>query len=118
MKIVRGHDLSLVKDLYRYIWTVSARGQIILSALSIAVFLLELVPLELQRRIVNGAVEQSGLKFILMLCLVYVFVAVLHGSLKLVLSVYRGSVSEAANQRLRMRIDPTMAGSANADSSG
>jgi ABC-type transport system involved in cytochrome bd biosynthesis fused ATPase/permease subunit len=53
-----------------------------------------------------------------MLCLVYVVVAVLHGSLKLVLSVYRGSVSEAANQRLRMRIDPTMAGSANANGSG
>ena len=112
MKIIRGHDLTLVKDLYRYIWTVSARGQIILSALSIAVFLLELVPLELQRRIVNGAVEQRGLKFILMLCLVYVVVALLHGGLKLVLSVYRGSVSEAANQRLRMRIDPTTAGSA------
>ena len=42
-----------------------------------------------------------------MLCLVYVGVALVHGGLKLVLSVYRGSVSEAANQRLRMRIDPT-----------
>jgi len=107
MKIVRGHDLSLVKDLYRYIWTVSARGQIILSALSIAVFLLELAPLELQRRIVNGAVERQNFRFILMLCLIYVGVALVHGVLKLVLSVYRGSVSEAANQRLRMRIDPT-----------
>ena len=42
-----------------------------------------------------------------MLCLIYVGVALVHGGLKLVLSVYRGSVSEAANQRLRMRIDPT-----------
>ena len=118
MKIIRGHDLSLVKDLYRYIWRVSARGQMILSALSIAVFLLELAPLELQRRIVNGAVEQRGLKLILMLCLVYAVVAIVHGSLKLVLSVYRGSVSEAANQRLRMRIDPTMAGSESGNGSG
>jgi len=52
----RGHDWTSVKDLYRYIWTVTARGQVILSALAIAVFLLELAPLELQRRIVNGAV--------------------------------------------------------------
>jgi len=105
--ITRRAGLRSVKELYRYIWTVSARGQIILSALSIAVFLLELAPLELQRRIVNGAVEHQSFRFILMLCLVYVAVALLHGGLKLVLSVYRGSVSEAANQRLRMRIDPT-----------
>ena len=60
MNIIRGHDLSLVKDLYRYIWKVSARGQVLLSVLAVAVFLLELVPLELQRRIVNGAVDGAG----------------------------------------------------------
>jgi ABC-type multidrug transport system fused ATPase/permease subunit len=76
------------------------------------VFLLELAPLELQRRIVNGAVDQQGFPFIVMLCLLYVAVALVHGGLKLALNVYRGSVSEAANQRLRMQIDPT----ANADS--
>jgi ABC-type bacteriocin/lantibiotic exporter with double-glycine peptidase domain len=107
MTIIRGHHATLVKDLYRYIWTISARGQIVLSVLSIAIFLLELVPLELQRRIVNGAVEQRGLEFVVILCLVYVAVALLHGGLKLALSVYRGSVSEDANQRLRMRIDPS-----------
>ena len=105
--MIRRGGLRSVKDLYRYIWTVSARGQLVLSALSIAVFLLELAPLELQRRIVNGAVEHQSFRFILVLCLVYVGVALLHGGLKLVLGVYRGSVSEAANQRLRMRIDPT-----------
>ena len=107
IRITRRGGLTSVKDLYRYIWSVSARGQIVLSALSIAVFLLELAPLELQRRIVNGAVEHQSLQFILMLCLIYVAVALVHGGVKLVLSVYRGSVSEAANQRLRMRIDPT-----------
>jgi hypothetical protein len=102
------HDSrTLVKDLYRYIWSTSSRSQIILSGLSIAVFLLELVPLELQRRIVNGAVDQRGLKFVLLLCAAYVAVAVVHGALKLAMSVYRGSVTEAANQRLRMQIDPT-----------
>ena len=45
-----------MKDLYRYIWKVSARDQVVLSLLAIAIFLLEMVPLELQRRIVNGAV--------------------------------------------------------------
>jgi ABC-type multidrug transport system fused ATPase/permease subunit len=106
---------ALVRDLYRYIWSTSARSQIYLSGLSIAVFLLELAPLELQRRIVNGAVADRGLQFILALCLLYVGVAVLHGALKFMMSIYRGSVTEAANRRLRMRIDPT--GSAQNDDS-
>lgn len=116
--ISRGRDATGVKDLYRYIWKISAHGQILLSALAIAVFLLELAPLELQRRIVNGAVEHQSFQSIALLCLVYVGVALVHGGLKLVLSVYRGSVSEAANERLRMRIDPNAtAGSATPDGS-
>ena len=85
----------------RGIEKVSGRGQVILSVLAIGVFLLELAPLELQRRIVNGAVERREFGFIGTLCLIYVVVALVHGSLKLVLNVYRSSVSEAANQRLR-----------------
>lgn len=103
----RSGDATMVKELYRYIWKVSARGQVILSILSVAVFLLELVPLELQRRIVNGAVDRQGFQVIVTLCLIYVAVALLHGGLKLLLNVYRGSVSEAANRRLRMQINPT-----------
>jgi ABC-type multidrug transport system fused ATPase/permease subunit len=109
----------MVKDLYRYIWEVSARSQVVLSALAAAVFLMELAPLELQRRIVNGAVERREFTFIGTLCLIYVVVALVHGSLKLILNVYRSSVSEAANQRLRMQISPTAtATSANQSDSG
>ena len=99
-------DATMVKHLYRYIWSVSARSQLILSALAIAVFLLGLAPLELQRRIVNGAVDRQSFQFILTLCLIYVAVALLHGGLKFALNVYKGSVSEAANRRLRMQVDP------------
>lgn len=119
MSLARSGDLKRVKDLYRYIWKISARGQIILSALSIAVFLLEMAPLELQRRIVNNAVSHQDFQLIMTLCAIYVAVAVLHGGLKLVLNVYRGSVSESANQRLRMQIDPNAkADPAIRDSSG
>ena len=100
-------SLRDVKDLYRYIWKVSSRRQVILSALAVAVFLLGLAPLELQRRIVNGAVDRRDFQFIAMLCVVYVVVALLHGGSKFAMNVLRGSVTEAANQRLRMQIDPT-----------
>jgi ABC-type multidrug transport system fused ATPase/permease subunit len=102
----RSGNVTMVMDLYRYIWKVSGRRQIKLSALTVVVFLLELGPLELQRRIVNGAVDHQAFQVIVMLCVVYAAVALLHGGLKLVLNVYRGSVSEAANQQLRMQIDP------------
>jgi len=94
---------------------VSARDQVILSVLSTGVFLLELVPLELQRRMVNAAVNHREFKLIIVLGSIYVAVALLHGGLKLVTNVYRGSVSEATNKHLRMQVDPTeKAGSANA----
>lgn len=95
----------MVKDLYRYIWKVSARDQVFLSLLAAALFLIELAPLELQRRIVNGAVSGGEFGFIGLLCLVYVGVMLLQGGLKLVMNVYRGSVTEAANQRLRMQVN-------------
>ena len=99
----------MVRDLYRYIWKVSARDQVLLSLLAVALFLIELVPLELQRRIVNGAVEGRGFEFVGTLCLVYVAVTLAHGGLKLVMNVYRGSVSEAANKRLRAQVNPAAA---------
>ena len=70
--ITGSDDATIVRDLYRYIWKVSARRQVILSALAVGVFLLELAPLELQRRIVNGAVDHRDFQFIAMLCLIYV----------------------------------------------
>jgi len=62
---------DMVKDLYRYIWRTSARDQILLSVLSACVFLLELAPLELQRRIVNSAVAHKPFRLIGVLCLIY-----------------------------------------------
>lgn len=95
----------MIKTFYRYIWKVSGRQQILLTVLAIGVFLLELVPLELQRRIVNGAVERREFQYIVLLCLIYLGVALVHGALKLILNVYRGSVSEKTNKRLRMQVN-------------
>ena len=99
----------MVKDLYRYIWKVSARDQVLLSLLAVSLFLIELVPLELQRRIVNGAVDGRGFEFVGWLCVAYAAVVLVHGGLKLVMNVYRGSVGEAANKRLRTQMEPAAA---------
>jgi ABC-type multidrug transport system fused ATPase/permease subunit len=68
----------------------------------VTLFLLELAPLELQRRIVNAAVDRQAFAVIGLLCLLYVVVALVHGGLKLFLNVYQASVSESASQRLRL----------------
>lgn len=97
---------NLIKDLYRYIWSISARDQVLLSIMSVGVFLLELAPLELQRRIVNGAVAHHPYRSIAILCGVYLAVSLVHGGLKLVTNVYRGSVGEKTNRHLRMQLAP------------
>jgi len=95
------------------VWKVSGRDQVLLAALSIAVFLLEMVPLELQRRIVNDAVSRQDFAAIGLLCVLYVAAALGQGGLKLILNISRGAVSEAASQRLRL--DPNLIAVARAE---
>lgn len=95
-----------MKELYRYIWKVSGRQQVLLSMLAAGLFMIQLVPLELQRRIINDATKGADFRLIGWLCAAYVLVVVVQGGLKLGLNVYKGSVSEAANQRLRLEVKP------------
>lgn len=92
------------KTLFGYVWRVSARHQAALALLSIVVFLLSAVPLELQRRIVNDAIGKGVSNTILWLALAYAGVALAEGGIKLGLNVYRGWVSETAVRELRRRI--------------
>ena len=89
-------------DLYRYIWRISARSQMALGALAVCVLLLDLVPLELQRRIVNDALGRRALDPLIVLCTLYVLVALLQGATKFVLNLYQGAIGERANRRMRL----------------
>ena len=95
-----------MKDLYKYIWKVSGKQQVLLSILAASLFLVQLVPLELQRRIINDATARADFHVIAWLCAAYVLVVLVQGGLKLAMNVYRGSVTEAANQRLRLEVKP------------
>jgi ABC-type multidrug transport system fused ATPase/permease subunit len=91
------------KHLWAYIWKVSGRDQIWLSLLTIAVFLLTLAPLELQRRVINDAIGRRNLSSILFLCLAYVAVVLVQGGIKLWVNIYRARVSESATRHLRLQ---------------
>lgn len=69
---------TLLSGLFRYVAATSWVHQLPLLALTVAVFLLEIVPLELQRRV--------------------------QGSLKLGLNIYRAWVGECAKRHLRRRV--------------
>jgi ABC-type multidrug transport system fused ATPase/permease subunit len=91
----------LPRTIIGYVIRNSGAHQLGLAALSAAVFGLSAVPLELQRRIVNDAIQSGATCTILWLAIAYAGVAVLEQSLKLALNVYRGWVSEDAVRRLR-----------------
>jgi ABC-type multidrug transport system fused ATPase/permease subunit len=90
------------KGMFAYIWHISGRSQVLLILLSIVLFLLDLAPLELQRRIVNDAIDHHVVASLIWLCGSYCVVAVLLGITKLTLNIYRSRVGEAANRRLRL----------------
>jgi len=95
---------TLPGGLFRYILATSWTHQIPLLIITVAVFLLEVVPLELQRRVVNDAVKHRQYSAVLLLCAAYAGAVILQGSIKLGLNIYRAWVGERAKRDLRGRI--------------
>src|ERR1700722_2555754 len=98
----RGRGRFAAMGLYGYIWATTGRAQILLGILSVFIFLLDLAPLELQRRIVNDAIGQKAFTMLIWLCGAYAVTALVQGVAKLIWNVYRNSVGEATSQRLRL----------------
>jgi ABC-type bacteriocin/lantibiotic exporter with double-glycine peptidase domain len=84
-----------------YVIRFTGAHQVGLALLSVAVFLLSAVPLELQRRIVNDVIGKGTFQTLFWLAAAYAAVALAEQSLKLVLNVYRGWVAESTVRRLR-----------------
>lgn len=106
---------ALPRHFYRYILAISWLHQIPLLALTVATFLLQVVPLELQRRIVNDAVKNRQYQAIVVLCAVYAGAVVVQGATKLAMNVYRGWIGENAKRDLRWRVCAALGGIAAAD---
>jgi len=98
------HQSPLPAGLLGYIAATSWVHQFPLLALTVAVFLLEVVPLELQRRVVNDAVKHRQYSTVLVLCTAYAGAVILQGSIKLALNIYRAWVGERAKRVLRQSV--------------
>jgi ABC-type multidrug transport system fused ATPase/permease subunit len=112
-----GTPAALPSNIYRYVRTTSGWHQLFLVLLTVCVFLLEVVPLELQRRLVDGLVKHRGYRLVLMLCGVYLGAVLVQGGTKLVLNIYRNWVGENAVRELRRRVHTLVDATSSASSS-
>ena len=96
--------VTLPANIYRYVWQESRWHQLVLVGLTACVSLLEVAPLELQRRIVNDVVKHRQYWLIITLCGVYFGAVLIQGGTKLVLNIYRNWVGESAVRDLRRRV--------------
>ncbi|MDA0368922.1 MAG: ABC transporter ATP-binding protein [Proteobacteria bacterium] len=97
----------LPRGLYTYVWRVSGPQQARLVLMTLAVFPLAMVPLELQRRIVNAVVSLEDFGVVPAVYLIFIVVS---GGLKWVRGVYLGRVAEGVIRRLRFRVVRTLDG--------
>lgn len=94
----------LPASLFRYIWATTRRRQLQLLLLTAVIAPLSMVPLELQRRIVDHAVLTRNVHELLLLGAVYVAVALGQGGLKYALNMTRGRVLEDVARDIRRRV--------------
>jgi ABC-type bacteriocin/lantibiotic exporter with double-glycine peptidase domain len=94
----------LHESLFRYVLEATGRHQPLLVVLTVTAFLLEIVPIELQRRIVNDVVKDRQYRLIVALCIIYAAAILIQGGTKLLLNIYRAWVGERATRDLRRRV--------------
>ena len=99
-----GGEAEMPRNILSYVLKTSGLHQLVLLALTVGVFLLEIVPLELQRRIVNDLVKHRDYRLVIVLCAVYAGAVLVQGGTKLVLNLYRSWVGERATRDLRRQI--------------
>lgn len=95
---------ALSVHLYHYIWTTSRPRQIAICILTMILAPLMMVPLELQRRIVNGALVDKDIKLLLILGGIYLVVVCLQGAIKFWLNMLKGMAIEGIARHIRFRI--------------
>ena len=93
----------------RFIFAASGWHQLAVSAISVAVFLLDAAPIETQRRIIDAAVKGGTASTILTLIAAQCALIVAFALSKLVMNVYRAWLGESAMRALRVLVEERLA---------
>ena len=96
--------LELCLNLYRYIWSQSGHRQLMIIALTMVLSPLMMVPLELQRRIVNEALPERDVATLLALGAIYLAVILIQGIIKFLLNMVKGHAVESVARDIRLRV--------------
>ncbi|MFS8116115.1 ABC transporter transmembrane domain-containing protein [Rhizobium jaguaris] len=92
------------QSLFGFVMLMGRPHQIAIAALSILLFVVETVPLELQRRIVNAATAGTSYHLVLLLVAAYLALVTAQGLTKLGLNLYRCWIGEVAVRWLRRSV--------------
>lgn len=95
---------SLQIPLYSFVWRTTRKLQIRICVLTALLSPLALVPLELQRRIVEDVTTTRDIVLLIELGLAYLAALIALGAFKYVLNIQRGKALETAGRDLRRRI--------------
>jgi ABC-type bacteriocin/lantibiotic exporter with double-glycine peptidase domain len=106
------------ESLRRFIWRASGAHQFYAGLMAISVALLTFVPIDLQRRIIDEAIERTDVAALLFLGGLYLLAILAEGALKYVLQVYQGWVGESAVKTSRDQLAVVAAESTEQDQSG
>tara|TARA_B100002003_G_scaffold250447_1_gene289906 strand:- start:89 stop:1048 length:960 start_codon:yes stop_codon:yes gene_type:complete len=105
----RSGDDSPASTLWGYVLRMSGVHQLGLCLTAVLVALLDLVPVELQRRLIDDAITPGDVGLLWTLAMIYAGVALTQQLLKLALRMYQGWISESAivhtrRHSLKMRV--------------
>jgi ABC-type multidrug transport system fused ATPase/permease subunit len=97
-------DDSAVSSLMVFVWRMTRWHQVWACLLAVVVALLNLAPIELQRRIVNEVVETQNVPLLLQFGMYYFAIIVLHQAVKFALNTYQVWMTESTNLYTRRHL--------------
>ena len=95
----------LPEGFYALVWRINGVDQVWLCILSGLAAVLNTVPIDIQRRVVDRSLKEGSFRSLAVFVAIYAAAVLLQGSLKLLSNVYRSWVSENAVRNLRTFIN-------------
>ncbi len=103
-EVRRTGDNRAASSLWGYVWRMSEGHQVALCLIAVFVAMLSLIPIELQRRIVNEIVATQNVPLLLQFGAIYVGVILLHQAVKYGLWAYQSWISESTSLYTRRHL--------------
>lgn len=97
-------DNTPASSILKFVWRMSGWHQVVACCAAIIVTLLNLAPLELQRRIVNEVVETQDIQMLVRFGIMYVILTIVHQAAKFSLRLYQGWMTESATLYTRTHL--------------